>query len=106
MARHLFVRTAGAMGVILLALFIVGVVPFLSADPTAGAGLTGKAPYTVNHEFKGDRLPRTAVDSSVSRDVASRLRARAPEEIPVGCDRAFSAVSSPRMAYFYGRCMT
>jgi len=106
MAKLLFVRTAGALGAISLALFFVGVVPFLSADPTAGAGLTGKAPYTVNHEFKGDRLPLTAVDSSVSRGAASRLRARTPEEIPVGCDPAFSPVSSPRMAYFYGRCMT
>ena len=105
MVKLVFVRTAGALGVMSLALLIVGIVPFLSADPTAGAGLF-KAPYTVNHEFKGDRLPLTAVDSSVSRGTASRLRARTPEEIPVGCDPAFSPVSSPRMAYFYGRCMT
>ncbi len=106
MAKLLFVRTAGALGVISLALLIVGIVPFLSADPTAGAGLTGKAPYTVNHEFKGDRLPLTVVNSSAFRGAASRLHAGTPEEIPVGCDPAFSVVSSPRLAYFYGRCMT
>jgi hypothetical protein len=106
MAKLLFVRTAGTLGVISLALLIVGVVPFLSADPTAGAGLTSKAPYTVNHEFKGDRLPLTNANSSVSRGSASRLRANMPAQIPVGCDAAFSPVSAPRMAYFYGRCMT
>jgi hypothetical protein len=104
MVKLVFVRTAGALGVMSLALLIVGIVPFLSADPTAGAGLF-KAPYTVNHEFKGDRLPLAAVDA-FSRAAASRLRARMPEEIPLGCDPAFSPVSSPRMAYFYGRCMT
>jgi hypothetical protein len=91
-----------------LALFIVGVVPFLSADPTAGAGLTGKNPYTVNHEFKGDRLPLAAdVDPAAARsERATRLHAQAPGDIPVGCDPAFSPVSAPRLAYFYGRCMT
>ncbi len=66
MVKVVFVRTAGALGVMSLALFIVGIVPFLSADPTAGAGLF-KAPYTVNHEFKGDRLPLAAVDRVFSR---------------------------------------
>ena len=84
----------------------LSIIYFLSADPTAGAGLTGKAPYTVNHEFKGDKLPLTVVNSSAFRGAASRLHAGTPEEIPVGCDPAFSVVSSPRLAYFYGRCMT
>ena len=108
MARVLFVRTAGALGILSLALFIVGVVPFLSAAATVGAGLTGKNPYTVNHEFKGDQLPLGSdVNPAVARsERATRLHARMPDEVPLGCDLAFSPVSAPRMAYFYGRCMT
>jgi len=110
MARVLLIHAAGALGVLSLALFIVGAVPFLSADPTAGAGLTGKNknPYSVNHEFKGDRLPLGSnLNPAVARsERATRLHARMPDEVPVGCDLAFSPVSSPRLAYFYGRCMT
>jgi hypothetical protein len=110
MARVLLVRAEGALAILSLALFIIGVVPFLSADPTAGAGLTGKNknPYTVNHEFKGDRLPLSSDGNpAVARsERAMRLHARMPDEVPVGCDLAFSPVSAPRMAYFYGRCMT
>jgi hypothetical protein len=107
MARLLFVRIAGGLGVVSLAMFIVGLVPFLSADPSAGAIFTG-GPYIVNHEFKGDRLPLPSdANSSVTRsDFGLRQDARTPEEIPIGCDHAFSPVSAPRLAYFYGRCMT
>jgi hypothetical protein len=108
MARFLFVRSAGGLGIIALAVFIVGLIPFLSADPTAGAGHGGKDPYTVNHEFKCDRLPLPSdTNSAVSRTEFDLPQiARKPEEIPVGCDPAFSPVSTPRLAYFYGRCMT
>jgi hypothetical protein len=98
MARHVFVRVAGGVGVLSLALLVVGVAPFLSADPTAGAGLVQRAPtFSVNHEFKGDRLPLAPVGS------ASRPR---PAEIPVGCEASFSPISAPKLAYIYGRCMT
>jgi hypothetical protein len=107
MARFLFVRIAGGLGIIALAVFIVGLIPFLSADPTAGAGLSGRIPYTVNHEFKGDRLPLSSnTNAAVSRTGFSfHQDARKPGEIPLGCDPAFSPVSTPRLAYFYGRCM-
>jgi len=97
MAKLLFVRIAGGVGLVSLALFFVGLIPFLSADPTAGAGLSGRTPaFTVNHEFKGDRLP---VDVIVSRDATRR------QEIPVGCEASFSPISAPRLAYIYGRCI-
>jgi hypothetical protein len=110
MARVLLVRSAGALGIFSLALFIVGVVPFLSADATVRAGLSGKDrnPYTVNREFKGDRLPLGSDGNPavVQSERAPRLHARMPDAVPVGCDLAFSPVSAPRMAYFYGRCVT
>jgi hypothetical protein len=101
MARLLFVRIAGGLGLTSLALFFVGVMPFLSADPTAGAGLIGKAAgFSVNREFKGDRLPMLDGNS-----VALRTPRR-PEKIPYGCDASFSPISAPRLAYIYGRCTT
>jgi hypothetical protein len=104
MAKVLFVRITGGLGLASLALFFLGLIPFLSADPTAGAGLArgsaGKAaPFTVNHQFKGDRLP-VAGTRAVERTPAH------PTEIPVGCDASFSPISSPKLGLVYGRCMT
>lgn len=104
MAKLLFVRIAGGLGMASLALFFLGLIPFLSADPTAGAGLTrgsaGKAaPVTVNRQFKGDRLPITGARA------AERTEDR-PKDIPLGCDASFSPITSPRLALIYGRCMT
>jgi hypothetical protein len=106
MTRLLFVRLTGALGVTALAVFFVGLIPFLSDEPSAGAGFTPA--FSVNHEYKGDRLPLPSeINSAVSRNgVLSQRRSQMPAEIPVGCDPAFSPVSAPQMAYFFGRCMT
>ena len=106
MAKQLFIRTAGALGVTSLALLFVGLVPFLSAIPTAGAGLTTPA-FTVNREFKGDRLPLPSdINSAISRNELRLRLSETPKQIPIGCERAFSPVSAPRLAYYYGRCAT
>ena len=113
MAR-LFVRLVGALGATALALFFLGLLPFLSAVPTAGAGYVATSPgFTVKREFKGDRLPvHAALNASAwqtefaSQIFASPARAPAPGEIPFGCDSAFSPVSAPRLAYIYGRCLS
>jgi hypothetical protein len=113
MAR-LVVRLVGALGATALALLFLGLLPFLSAVPTAGAGYVSTSPgSTVNREFKGDRLPvHAALNGSAwqtefgSQTFASPARAQAPGEIPFGCDPAFSPVSAPRLAYVYGRCLS
>ena len=108
MARVLLVRIASALGITSLAFLFVGLIPFLSADPTAGAGLAVKAPtFSVNREFKGDRLPLSSpINSTVSRGYSRSERSQTPREIPVGCDAAFSPISAPHLAYIYGRCAT
>jgi hypothetical protein len=107
MAKLLFVRIAGAVGITSLALFFVGSVPFLSVEPSSGAGLLAKPAYTVNHEYKGDRLPLPSeINSAVSRGDSKSQSHLQAEEMPVGCDPAFSPVSSPRLAHYYGRCAT
>jgi hypothetical protein len=110
----LFVRIVGALGVTALALCLLGLVPFLSAGPTAGAGFVPGTPgFTVNREFKGDRLPVHAAFNSSAWQTefgpqvfGSQARAQAPREIPFGCDASFSPLSSPHLAYVYGRCLS
>jgi hypothetical protein len=102
------VRFAGALGVTALALFFVSLLPFLSVDPTAGAGLARTPAVVVDRSFKGDRLPMPSeINSAVSRgEPDAQQNSRIPEDVPVGCDTAFSPVASPRLAYYYGRCAT
>ncbi len=109
MAKFLFVRIAGALGITALALVFVGLIPFLSAALTAGAGLApSTSGFTVNCEFKGDRLPIVSpTNSAVSRnELRSPRRSLASEEIPIGCEPAFSPVTNPHLANYYGRCST
>jgi hypothetical protein len=102
----LFVRIAGALGMTGLALFFVGLIPFF-ADPTVGAGIAAKAPaFSVNRQFKGDRLPVSNAASVARRGLSTREQSSKPPKMPVGCEGAFSPISSPRLAHVIGRCMT
>jgi hypothetical protein len=122
----LFVRIAGALGITALALFFVSVIPFF-ADPIVGAGFAAKSPsFSVNREFKGDRLPASSIATVASRsrpqngpdtrdlgardlgarDLGGQDQAQKPRRLPVGCEGAFSPISSPRLAHILGRCMT
>jgi hypothetical protein len=99
----LFTRIAGALGITALALFFVGLIPFF-ADPNVGAGIAAKAPsFSVNRQFKGDRLPVSAV---ARRGLSTQEQSAKPQKIPVGCEGSFSPISSPRLAHVVGRCMT
>jgi hypothetical protein len=44
--------------------------------------------------------------SAWQTDFASLAHASVPHEVPVGCDPSFSPVTSPRLAYIYGRCLS
>ncbi len=105
----LFVRIAGALGVTALGMCFLSLVPFLSAEPSTGAGYVPSPPsFTVNRALKGDRLPmHEALNASAwQTEFGSQARASVPHGIPVGCDPAFSPVASPRFAYIYGRCLS
>jgi hypothetical protein len=106
MTKFLFARLAGALATTALALFIVGLVPFLDAVSSAGAELaTRTLPVTVDRTYKGDRLPLLAeVKPAVPR--GESRSSQSPHEIPFACEPAFSPVSSPRLALIYGRCLS
>jgi hypothetical protein len=102
-----FVRIAGALGATALAVCFLGFLPFLSAEPSVGAGYAPSMPsVTVNRALKGDRLPmHEALNPTAWKtDFGPQADMNVPHEIPVGCDPAFSPVASPRLAYIYGRC--
>ena len=94
MAKQLLVRAASATGLLLLALFFVGVDPFLSA----GAVLSNT--FTVDRTFKADRLP-----ISIAPDWKSTPQSQPRAQMPFACDAAFSMISSSSAINFYGRCM-
>src|ERR1700733_2071238 len=117
MAKHLFARMARGLAVTVLALFFVSALPLLSSARTTSA-VSITPGVTVDHEFKGDRLPfHTALGPSILQNDFDALtqnqkpqnqqrvqsRAEVPQEIPFACEASFSPVATPRLAYIYGR---
>jgi hypothetical protein len=104
MARALFVRLAGAAGLLALSFLLVGVIPFLGAGPSVGAGFFTRTPAAaVNRAFKGDRLPMPSeINSALTK--SEPQRSQISKHVPDGCDRSFSPISAPQLANVYGRC--
>jgi|HubBroStandDraft_5_1064220.scaffolds.fasta_scaffold177241_1 hypothetical protein len=108
MIKFLGVRVASAAGILFLAFLIVGLVPILSPDPSAGAkGADTTPPLSEIRALKGDRLPlaSNAGNAAAARE-ALRLQQGSRTQIPVGCDAAFSPISAPQLAGIYRRCTT
>ena len=104
MARALFVRLASAVGLLSLSFFLVGLIPFLSAGPSSGAGYVTHTPaVSVDHSFKGDRLPSN-VNSALTKSEPQRRQMS--KDVPDGCDRSFSPITNPQLAHVFGRCTT
>jgi hypothetical protein len=105
---QLFIRIAGALGITALALVFVEFIPFLASP---AASIAAKAPsFTVNREFKGDRLPAPAApvasQNGLQNGLGAQEQSQKPRRIPIGCEGSFSPISSPRLAHIVGRCMT
>jgi hypothetical protein len=105
MVKQLFVRMVSAAGLLALALFFVGVDPFLSV----GAGLTSPSPaISIDRSLKGDRLPISAAafwpDWQSEFGSWPSLPPRA--QMPFACDAAVSTILAPLADNVYRRCMT
>jgi hypothetical protein len=104
MGRILSLRTA-AVG---LAAVVLGFISFPSLPSASLFSLV--SPVSVDRTLKGDRLPLTArldkpqmpAPTILPTQSAMPMQARVP--VPVGCDRAFSPISAPRLAHVFGRC--
>jgi hypothetical protein len=122
---NLFIRVAGALVITAFALVFVELIPFL-ADPTVGFAAKGPSfgpsvsssfgpGFSINRELKGDRLPvstsapaasRNESPNNVQNGLGAQEQSQKPRKIPIGCEGAFSPISSPRLAHIVGRCMT
>ncbi len=108
MGTMLSARVAGAVGLLSLALLTAGLISL--PIPTTGAALPATSPaLSVNRTLKGDRLPisRPTVwpDEHGADAPGAPVHARSRAQIPFGCDRAFSPISSPLLAHVFRRCM-
>jgi hypothetical protein len=110
---RLYPRLVGAFGIVALALLLISLDPLLGAAPSFGPGATERTPaMSVNRFRKGDRLPlvhpgtlNSPTNSGVGRKPPMPDGLQTQEKTPVGCDPAFSPVSSPARVVVYGRCM-
>ena len=100
---RLYPRIMGACAILALAVFLVSLDPLLGAVPSPGPGASERTPpVSVNRLLKGDRLPFVHPGASRGRALPGGLQTR--ERAPLGCDPAFSPVSSPAKVVVYGRC--
>jgi len=103
---RLYPRIMGACAILALAVFLVSLDPLLGAVPSPGPGASERTPsVSVNRLLKDDRLPLVhpgASDSLRGQPTPNGLQTR--EKAPLGCDPAFSPVSSPSRVVVYGRC--
>ncbi len=116
MGQILSVRTA-AIG------FAAVVMGFISFPTLPSASLFSLvSPVSVDRTFKGDRLPLTArldkpqvptqqlptqqlpTQTAPTQSMVPTQAVQARVPIPVGCDRAFSPISAPRLSNIFGRC--
>jgi hypothetical protein len=91
----LFVRGAAVVA----ALFAASFTSFPSFPST---GLFTVNLPTVDRTFKGDRLPLAASANKIGAPASPTQQTRA--KVPVGCDGAFSQISSPRLPNVFRRC--
>ncbi|GEM_PF-1178623 len=113
-ALRLYPRIMGACAILALAVFLVSLDPLLGAVPSVGTSASERiSPLSVNRLRKGDRLPLVHPGTFDNRNNPGAWRGQplpgglqTQERAPLGCDPAFSPVSSPAKVVVYGRCMT
>lgn len=103
MAKLWYLPCSSGLAAFALAFSFLSVQTFLSAAPIQSGIRATKPLFEVNHFRKGDRLPLYRPDAPPEQRVPDGLQTQ--QKVPLGCDRAFSPVSSPAAANVYGRCI-
>jgi hypothetical protein len=93
--RGLIIRIVAVLSGLLVASFVT-----VPSFPSAGLQVFVPA-VSVDRTLKGDRLP---LEPLAEKDVAPSASQTLRDKIPVGCDRAFSPISAPRLANVFRRC--
>jgi hypothetical protein len=76
-------------------------ISFPSFPSAHGLGLK---PESVNRALKGDR-PTAALARVKNEHQSQPSLERAAKQVPMGCDRAFSSMSSAQFSTLFGRCL-
>jgi hypothetical protein len=64
-------------------------------------------PQSVDRALKGDRLTNAPAPAPTKNGPKSQPSLeRTSKRVPLGCDRAFSSMSSPQFSTLFGRCLT
>jgi len=103
MPTMLFLVRVAAVALILLTASLVSFPSF----STTGTGFTSTPAISVNRALKGHRL-RAAKPTAWQHDFgpsAAPVRSQSRARVPLGCETAFSPISSPRMANVFQRCL-
>jgi hypothetical protein len=93
--RDLLTRIVAVLSGLLVASFVT-----FPSFPSAGLHVFTPA-LSVDRTLKGDRLPlEPSAENAAAPSASQTLR----DKIPIGCDRAFSPISAPRLANVFRRC--
>jgi hypothetical protein len=100
LGRFLFVRGLLVRIVAVLAGLLVA--SFVTFPSFSSTGLRVFIPaVSVDRTLKGDRLPlEPLAEKAMAPSASQTLR----DKVPIGCDRAFSPISAPRLANVFRRC--
>ena len=92
-------RTITRLTIVGIALCLIVLISFPSFPSTLG--MVSK-PILVDRTVKGDRLSNTSAPTKHGPKAQPSL-VRAEKRVPVGCDHAFSSMSSPDFSTIFGR---
>ena len=94
-------RTITRIAIVATALCSIVLISFPSFPNTLG--MLSK-PLLIDRALKGDRLSNASTPTKDGPKSQPSL-VRAEKRVPVGCDRAFSSISSPHFSTIFGRCL-
>ena len=94
-------KTIARLAIIGTAICSIVLISFPSFPSTLG---TVYEPQVVDRALKGDRLTNAPAPAKNGPESQPSLE-RAGKRVPMGCDRAFSSMSSRQFSTIFGRCL-
>ena len=94
-------KTIARLAIIGTAICLIVLISFPSFPSTLG---TVYEPQVVDRALKGDRLTNAPAPAKNGPKSQPSLE-RAGKRVPMGCDRAFSSMSSRQFSTIFGRCL-
>jgi hypothetical protein len=97
-------RIIARLAIVVVALCSIVLISFPSFPSTLGIAFK---PQSIDRALKGDRLTNAPAPAPTKNGPKLQPSLeRASKQVPLGCDRAFSSMSSPQFSTLFGRCLT